>query len=173
MVYICAGLAIGRLNLSSNKVAAWLLGGGLVMAVTAWVTSSVILFHLGGLQHLHAAAGGESDPATVTNTIVWDPGQVGSWWWLALRAHHTGTPFDALHTLGMAMAVLGAVLLVTKLRAARRLLWPVAVAGAMTLTIYSANALVLASGLLSDNHVALYGWWWLVRSPSPSFGAAW
>ena len=156
MIYICAGLAIGRLNLSSTKVAAWLLGGGLVMAVTAWFTSSVLLFHLGGLQHLRAAADPGSNPATVTNQIVWDPNQVGSWWWLAIRAHHTGTPFDALHTLGSAMAVLGAVLLVTKLRAARRLLWPVAVAGTMTLTIYSASALVLASGLLSDNLNALY-----------------
>ena len=170
MVYICAGLAIGRLNLSSTKVAAWLLGGGLVMAVTAWVTSTVILFHLGGLQHLHATAGPGSNPATVTNAIVWDPGRVGSWWWLALRGHHTGTPFDALHTLGTAMAVLGGVLLVTKLRAARRLLWPVGVAGTMTLTIYSASALVLASGLLSDNLDALY---WVEVAAALAFALVW
>jgi hypothetical protein len=157
MVYICAGLAIGRLDLSSTRVAAWLLGGGLVMAVTAWETSSVLLFHLGGLQHLQAAADPGSDPATVTNQILWDPNQVASWWWLALRAHHTGTPFDALHTLGSAMAVLGGVLLVTKLRAARRLLWPVGVAGTMTLTIYSVHVLVLVnSSLLSDNDLAAY-----------------
>lgn len=156
MAYICAGLAIGRLDLSSTRVAAWLLGGGLVLAVTAWVTSSVLLFHLGGLQHLRAAAGPESNPATVTNDILWEPDQVASWWWLALRAPHSTTPFDALHTLGSAMAVLGGVLLVTKLRAARRLLWPVGVAGTMTLTIYSAHVLVLASGLLSDDQLALY-----------------
>ena len=61
-----------------------------------------------------------------------------------------------LHTIGVAMAVLGAVLLVTKLRVAGRLLWPVGVAGAMTLTIYSAHALVLNSGLLSGNKYAAY-----------------
>jgi hypothetical protein len=50
MAYICAGLAIGRLDLPSTRVATRLLGGGLVLAVTAWVTSSVILLNLGGLQ---------------------------------------------------------------------------------------------------------------------------
>jgi hypothetical protein len=61
-----------------------------------------------------------------------------------------------MHTLGSAMAVLGAVLLITKRRAARRLLWPVGVAGAMTLTIYCAHVLVLGSGLLNDNPLTLY-----------------
>ncbi len=159
MAYICVGLAIGRLDLSSTKVAARLLAGGLVMAVTAWFTSSAILFHLGGLQHLHAAADPSTPASQVTNTIVWDPGnRVASWWWLAIRAHHTGTPIDMLHTLGCAMAVLGAVLLVTKLRVARRLLWPVGVAGTMTLTIYSAHALVLNANWapLSGNDYIAY-----------------
>jgi hypothetical protein len=57
MAYICAGLAIGRLDLTSTKVAVRLLAGGLALAVTAWVASTIILFHLGGLQHLQAAAG--------------------------------------------------------------------------------------------------------------------
>ena len=61
-----------------------------------------------------------------------------------------------LHTLGCAMAVLGAVLLVTKLPAARRLLWPIGVAGAMTLTIYSAHTPVADSGLMGDNLLARY-----------------
>jgi len=156
MAYICAGMAIGRLDLSSSRVATRLLAGGLVLAVTAWLTSSVILFQLSGLQHLRAAAGPETDPAAVTNTILWDPDRVASWWWLATRGHHSGTPIDAMHTLGVAMAVLGGVLLVTRLRAARRLLWPVGVAGAMTLTIYSAHVLVLGTDLLSDNQAALY-----------------
>jgi uncharacterized membrane protein YeiB len=151
-------------------VAAWLLGGGLVMAVTAWFTSSAILFHLGGLQHLHTAADPGTPPSQLTNVIVWDPNQVASWWWLAIRAHHTGTPFDALHTLGCAMAVLGAVLLVTKLRAARRLLWPVQVAGTMTLTIYSASAVVLALALPSHNLGRLY---WLEAAGALIFAVVW
>ncbi len=158
MIYICAGLAIGRLDLSSTRVAAWLLGGGLLMAVVAWFASSALLFDFGGLQHLIAVNGPDpGGPATVHNEVLWDADRLPSWWWLAVRSHHSGTPFDAVHTLGVAMAVLGAVLLVTKLRLARRLLWPVAVAGAMTLTIYSAHALVLGTGVLNDYDNALYG----------------
>jgi hypothetical protein len=156
IIYICAGLAIGRLDLSSTRVAVRLLVGGLVLAVTAFGTSSLLLLHLGGLQHLRAAAGGVSNPVMATNAILWEPDNVASWWWLALRAHHTGTPFDAMHTLGTAMAVLGAVLLVSRLRVARSLLSPVAMAGTMTLTIYSAHVLVINSGLLSGRHYALY-----------------
>jgi uncharacterized membrane protein YeiB len=155
MAYIFVGLAIGRLDLSSTRVATRLLVGGLVLAVTAWVTSSLVLFDLGGLQHLIAVAR-TSDPATAANDILWDAPPLPSWWWLAVRSHHAGTPFDMLHTLGTAMAVLGGVLLITKLRGARRVLWPVGVAGAMTLTIYSAHALVLGSGVLLDNPLALY-----------------
>jgi uncharacterized membrane protein YeiB len=140
------------MDLSSTRVAVRLLVGGLALAVTAWVTSSLLVFHLGGLPHLLAA----SDPGTTPNEIVWDSDQLDSWWWLALRVHHSGTPLDMLHTLGAAMAVLGAVLLVCKLRGAQRLLRPVAVAGAMTLTIYSAHAFVLATPLFSDNDLALW-----------------
>jgi uncharacterized membrane protein YeiB len=49
-----------------------------------------------------------------------------------------------LSTLGSAIAVLGAVVLLCRLRVAQRLLRPVALAGAMTLTIYSAHVFVLA-----------------------------
>lgn len=155
--YICTGLAIGRLDLSSTRVATWLLGAGSLLAALAWYTSSALLFNFGGLQHLVAVHGPDGNPPSVVrNEIVWDADTMPSWWWLAVRSHHSGTPFDAVQTLGVAVAVLGAVLLVTKLRVARRLLWPVAVAGSMTLTIYSAHALVLGWGVLDDNDTALY-----------------
>jgi hypothetical protein len=156
LIYICAGLAIGRLDLSSTKVAVQLLVGGAALAAAAWEASWALLFPLGGIHHLQAAAD-PGTPAQMTNQILWDPNSAGSWWWLALRAHHTGTPFDVMHTLGVAMAVLGAVILVTKSATARRLLWPVAIAGSMTLTIYSAQTVVLNTPLQSANPYALYG----------------
>jgi uncharacterized membrane protein YeiB len=163
MAYICAGLAIGRLDLSSTRVATRLLIGGVVLAVVAWVTSSVLLFDLGGLQHLLPAAASDAaqeglptDPATVTNKALWDMEPTPSWWWLTVRSHHACTPIDAVHTLGTAMAVLGAVLLITKRVAARHLLWPLGAAGAMTLTIYSTHVLVLGSDVLSDDPLDLY-----------------
>lgn len=156
LAYLCAGLAIGRLDLSSTRVAARLLGGGLALAVTAWFTSSLLLFRLGGLQNLQDAASGETDPARARNVILWDPAPADSWWWLALRGHHSGTPFDMLHTLGVAMAVLGAALLVTRYPTVRRLLWPVGVAGTMTLTIYSAHAVTLNLNLHDTSDVTFY-----------------
>jgi uncharacterized membrane protein YeiB len=142
LAYLCAGLAIGRLDLSSTKVAVRLLIGGLALAVVTWVTSWFLVLHLGGLQHLIAAGAG-----TTRDQVVWDADVVPSWWWLALDVHHSGTPVNMLQTLGSAMAVLGAVLLVTRLPAGRRLLAPLGVAGAMTLTIYSAHAPYVASHL--------------------------
>lgn len=171
MIYICVGLAIGRLDLSSPRVAGWLLGGGLITAVVAWFASSALLFNFGGLRHLIAVHGLDGDPAwVVRNEILWDTDTMSSWWWLATRSHHSGTPFDAVHTLGVAVAVLGAVLLVTRLRLARRLLWPVAVAGSMTLTIYSAHALVLGWGVLEDNDGALYA---LTVAGALAFAVVW
>jgi uncharacterized membrane protein len=52
LAYLCAGLAIGRLDLSSRRLATWLLGGGLGLALTARMVSAVLLFPVGGLQHL-------------------------------------------------------------------------------------------------------------------------
>ena len=69
MAYIFVGLAIGRLDLSSTRVATRLLVGGLVLAVTAWVASSLVLFGPGGLQRLIAVAR-TSDPATAANDIL-------------------------------------------------------------------------------------------------------
>ncbi|NKX55019.1 hypothetical protein [Arthrobacter mobilis] len=43
MAYICAGLAIGRLNLSSRRTAVWLLAGGVLLATAAWAVSAALL----------------------------------------------------------------------------------------------------------------------------------
>src|SRR5512135_334044 len=110
MAYICAGLAIGRLDLSSPRVATRLLGSGLALAIIAWVTSEVLLLHLGGLQQLRAAAlQAGTPPSQLTDTaLLWSPPpNISSWWWLAVRAPTSTTPIDLLHTMGIAVAVLG------------------------------------------------------------------
>ncbi|MGY1590836.1 heparan-alpha-glucosaminide N-acetyltransferase domain-containing protein [Geodermatophilus sp. SYSU D00708] len=151
MAYICVGLAIGRLDLSSTRVALRLLVGGLALAVVTWVASWLLVERLGGLQALLAAEAGETP-----GEVVWDTSPTESWWWLATRAHHSGTPLDMLHTIGSAIAVLGLVLLVCRLRSAQRLLRPVALAGAMTLTVYSAHAFVLLSPWTETRPLAVY-----------------
>jgi len=147
------GLAIGQLDLSATRIAVRLLVGGLALALAAWSLSWLLLSRLGGLQALLAAA----EPGTTATEIVWDTdlADTGSWWWLAQRVHHSGAPLDMLGTLGSAIAVLGAVLLVCRLRTAQRLLRPVALAGSMTLTIYATHAVVLAF-FWTDDLLALW-----------------
>lgn len=163
LAYLCAGLAIGRLDLGSRRLACWLLGGGLALAVTARIVSAVLLYPLGGLAPLISQSGMQGDPARAAQLLLWEPNQgtsqwyqETSWWYLALPSPHANTPVDLVHTLGSAMAVLGAALLLTRVPAAARLLRPVAVAGSMTLTLYCAHLVLLATGVLQDNDALLY-----------------
>ncbi|HWN33775.1 MAG TPA: DapH/DapD/GlmU-related protein, partial [Pseudonocardia sp.] len=158
LAYLLAGLAIGRLDLASAKVAGWLFGGGLALAVASWFASSALLSQFGGLAQLTGAAGTETDPARALNVILWEPVRTAApnWWWLALRAPHSHATLDLLQTLGSAMAVLGLALLVCRVRFVARTLWPLAVAGSMTLTFYSAHLVVLATGVMSDQLPLLY-----------------
>ena len=65
-----------------------------------------------------------------------------SWWWLAIMAPHSGTPFDLAHTTGTALAVLGAMLLLARL--SRALVWVPAAVGAIPLTLYTLHVLLLS-----------------------------
>lgn len=170
LAYLCAGLALGRLDLSSPRLAAWLLGGGLGLAVAARVVSDIFLFKLGGLQRLVDDDLGRSERREVLNELLWEPDLVSSWWYLALPAPHSTTPIDMARTLGAAMAVLGAVLLLSRVPAVARLLRPLAATGAMTLTLYCGHLLVIATGALDDAPGALFV---LMAVGALAFGAGW
>lgn len=150
MAYLCAGLAIGRLDLTSRRLAVRLLGGGVALVVAAQVVSHVLLYQLGDLDRLMASTGQDAVD------LLWDADQGTTWGYLALAAPHTNTQLDLANTLGSAMAVLGLALLLTRLPIVERLLRPVRAAGAMTLTLYSAQALVIATGVFEDQPLALY-----------------
>jgi uncharacterized membrane protein YeiB len=156
LAYLFAGLAAGRLDLSSRRVATRLLAGGLALAITARIASAVLLYPLGGLQRLIALSPRNGNPSAVAEHLLWEPSQGTSWWYLALPSPHANTPLDLLHTLGSAMAVLGVSLLVMRVPVVARALRPLADVGSMTLTLYSAHLVVLASGLLDDNSAVLY-----------------
>lgn len=156
LAYLCAGLAVGRLDLSSPRLAKRLLVGGLALAIAARVGSAILLYPLGGLSRLVAVTAPAGDGVPVAQQLLWEPSQGTSWWYLALPSPHANTPFDLFHTLGSAMAVLGAMLLLTRLPVAERVLRPVAYVGSMTLTLYSAHLVVLWSGLLDGEPLALY-----------------
>ena len=169
LAYLCAGLALGRLDLSSRRLALWLLGGGLGLSLTARLVSAVLLFPLGELHHLQAA-GPLGAAQVVPNVLLWGPDPSSLWWYLALPAPHSHTPVDMVHTLGSAMAVRGAALLLSRVAVLARVLRPLAAAGAMTLTLYCGHLLVLGTGVLADAPETMYV---LLVLGALAFGLAW
>ncbi len=156
--YLSAGLAIGRLDLSSRRVAWWLFGGGLALAVAARAVSWYVLYPLGGLARLVQESGSADDPAQVATQLLSEEHQpLSTWWHLALPAPHSHTPIDLLHSVGSAAAVLGAALLLTRLPVLRRLLSPLAAVGSLALTLYCTHLVLLATGIWSDQPALLFG----------------
>ncbi|PZF84032.1 heparan-alpha-glucosaminide N-acetyltransferase domain-containing protein [Jiangella anatolica] len=158
LAYVLVGLGIGRLALSSTRVATALLAGGAALAVAAWVTSTILLDN-GGLEHLVTAGlgGHPASPfeigADVNHTSFYGTTPATSWWWLIVAAPHTATPFDLLHTIGTSAAVLGLMLLVAS--RARWLVWPLAAIGGMTFTLYTLHV-VLLSGPVQGHDLSTY-----------------
>jgi uncharacterized membrane protein YeiB len=102
---------------------------------------------------------------------LWDPRTVSSLWWLAERAPYTTTPFRMVHDLGVAAACLGVCLLGTRSDVVRRMLGPLAAAGAMTLTLYTAQVIVLESSSFLEGHpIQLFS---VVSYVALSFAALW
>ena len=133
LVYLLAGMAVGRSNLARRSVQAGLLLGGLAVAVAAtWLSGRLIegRFDAETLQWAEHGFPGTTPPGRLD--------------WLLLVAPHSGTPFDLAQTTGSALALIGGCLLVAGL------LSPSSVrglavwfgAGTMTLTLYSLHVLM-------------------------------
>jgi Heparan-alpha-glucosaminide N-acetyltransferase, catalytic len=150
--YLLAGMAVGRLDLRRARVAVGLLVGGAVVAVGAAVGSRLLLGPGGGAAALGPAALAERNYGTAPT---------GSWWWLAIDAPHSGTPFDLAHTTGSALAVLGAMLLLA--RWSRLLVWVPAAVGAVPLTLYTLHVIMLSVDSGDGRPEAQLGWLWLAH----------
>ena len=155
MTYLCAGLVIGRLDLTQAKVAVRLLATGSILAALASATSSILLNQFGGRAHIHAAQSASGLTPDETAVLLTHGGNgtspTSTWWWLAVDAPHTNTPFSLLSTTGSAIGLLGVVLLASRItrpllrRLARIVLVPLAGVGAMTLTLYTAHLIFINS----------------------------
>ena len=90
LTYVCAGLAVGRLDLSSNRVAGRLLAGGATAAVLAQLVSWILLHPVGGLGSSPPVAAGprRATPGSRRPNSSWEPHQSSSWWYLALASPH-------------------------------------------------------------------------------------
>ncbi|HEX6969522.1 MAG TPA: heparan-alpha-glucosaminide N-acetyltransferase domain-containing protein [Micromonosporaceae bacterium] len=159
MAYLCAGLVVGRLDLSRTRIAFTLLAVGTAFAVGASAVSWLLLNRYGGLDRLTAADG-------PTNTILTFGGTgstpTSTWWWLAVCAPHTGTPFDLLHTTGTAVTLLAVLLLAGHVTRSvpRRLVAavrePLAAAGALLFVLYPVHIVYLNSTLDAYNPTTGY-----------------
>jgi uncharacterized membrane protein len=134
ITYLLAGMAVGRVDLRSTRVAVSLLGGGAVLALLAVGTSALLLGPGGGAAALGRAALTQRRYGTTPT---------GTWWWLAVDTPHSGAPLDLAHTTGTALAVLGATLLLA--RWARSAVLVPAALGAVPLTLYTLHVIALAA----------------------------
>lgn len=138
LAYLLLGIALGRLDLRDVRLPRVLLVAGAAAAAVA-VSVSELLLRLGDARAVLAAT---TDPLRGPTDLDYalERGFYGgtpedSWWWLAVHAPHTATPFDLVATGGTAVAVIGACLLVARL--APRAFSLAFGAGAMTLTLYA------------------------------------
>jgi hypothetical protein len=136
LTYLLVGMAVGRLSLTSYRTMAALGVTGAMLVSASYLVSDALLARDGVREELARSTGGSPDlldqelAGGLHGTTP-----TASWWWLAVRAPHSGTPFDLGQTIGSALLVLALCLVVG--RALPRLGRVVFGAGAMTLTLYS------------------------------------
>ena len=143
MVYVLAGMGLGRIDLTRKYVQTMLVAAGSVLMIvgygSAWIFSQIFRSALA------------ADPVQVPV----DPDLVGIQPWIGLpfpdihlwagAEPHTHTIFEAVGSGGFGITFLGICLLIGGL--ARTALYPVAAVGSMSLSAYSAHVIAIAFNL--------------------------
>ena len=148
LAYVLAGMAVGRLALGPWRTTVGLGVVGAALSVGAWAVSEALLTMPGARRALISTFTGPGAQDTIDLTLargLYGTTPTGSWWWLAVHAPHSATPFDLAHTIGTSLLVIAAAVAVGRL--APTVLAVVFGAGAMTLTLYSAHVLLRSDGL--------------------------
>ncbi|MGJ9401793.1 heparan-alpha-glucosaminide N-acetyltransferase domain-containing protein [Arthrobacter sp. KK5.5] len=167
--FVLLGLFVGRCDVSRPPVALAFATAGAAVAAGARALSVALLARPDAEAALTSGTGRGSDALGVSlRTGQGLAGVESTPWWFALSAPHTGAPLDILHVAGTAVAVLGICqLAATALKsllggAGEMLLWPIAGAGAATLTLYLGHlvGLDLLSGATADRpRLGVYLWY--------------
>ncbi|HEU4668746.1 MAG TPA: heparan-alpha-glucosaminide N-acetyltransferase domain-containing protein [Arthrobacter sp.] len=145
--YLLVGLIVGRLVLGRAMVPVVLLVGGTIVAVLAKALGVTAMESWGGRAALEEVLNSPGYPLeSILQVNLTGIAQEGSWWWLASAAPHSATALDLLHTSAVAVAVIGACLLLDRLAnwLDLDLLLPLRGAGAMTLSLYTAHVWVVS-----------------------------
>jgi uncharacterized membrane protein YeiB len=128
VVYLFAGLGVGRLDLASTSVRIRLLWAGTLVSAAGYGAGAAVIA-IGG-------AGPENRPGVPAGASALDLSALRS------IAPHSGTPFEVLGAGGFAISVLAGCLLLA--RPLRYLVFPIVAVGRMPLSAYSAQLLVIA-----------------------------
>lgn len=156
LAYVLAGMAVGRLALD-RRTTVRVGAVGAALAVAGWSVSEALLTLPGARRALIETFTGPGGQDTIGLTLdrgLYGTTPTGSWWWLAVHAPHTATPFDLAHTIGTSLLVIALAVGVGRL--APRVLAVVFGAGAMTLTLYSGHVLVRSDGWWDGDGTATF-----------------
>lgn len=167
LAYVLLGLALGRADLHSRRVQAWLVGAGLATAVVATVVSRWLTTADPVATRLLADQPSGSIEELLDQISRGMFGQTpadGSWAWLLVVAPHSTTPFDLAQTMGSAAFVLGCCLALVGLagRVGERALAVFFGAGAMTLTLYTLHVLMRTDRFWPAEEPGTFRWHVLV-----------
>jgi uncharacterized membrane protein len=144
LAYVLAGMAVGRLALGPGRTTVRVGVVGAALAVAGWAVSEALLTMPGARRALISTFTGPGAQDTIDLTLargLYGTTPTGSWWWLAVHAPHSATPFDLAHTIG---------------RLAPTALAVAFGAGAMTLTLYSAHVLLRSDGLWDGDDMGTF-----------------
>lgn len=134
MSFVIAGMALGRLDLSSGTVRRRLAALGAALTVAAYGMSS-LLAGKGALRSLAEDGPSSGGSGSVPLDSGWVPDMPASL--LLTAGPHSGTTFDIIGSVGVAILVIvGATVAMDRLPRLRRLAKPVIAVGTMSLTAY-------------------------------------
>ncbi|MGW4214895.1 DUF418 domain-containing protein [Lentzea sp. NPDC004789] len=146
MAFIVAGMALGRLDVSSGAVRKRLAVFGPALAVFAYGTSWLLAQLIDGvreaadMQSAREPGGGDKGAGLKELGSAGDmmpPSGNGSAWSLLTSGPHSGMTFDVLGCIGVAITVIVlAMMAVDRLPLLRRVAAPVIAVGTMSLTCY-------------------------------------
>jgi uncharacterized membrane protein YeiB len=141
--FILVGMAVGRCDLGAPRVRARLLSGGATLAVLGYGAGWATTRWWGQAASAQAWVDGEIDSRS------------GSLAWLSGAAPHSGTTFEIAGSVGVALIVIAACLVLAE--RLPRATFPLVSVGAMALTAYTGH--IIAPAVLDEYPEG--GWTWL------------
>ena len=165
LAFLLVGMALGRMDLRSRAVQAYVAVSGLVLALTATLVSDWLTGRAAVAERLLA----DADPPIRTTPELLDsiaggmygntPTE-GSWAWLLVVAPHSSTPFDLAQSIGSAMFVIGVCVGVVGLvgKVATRGLAVFFGAGTMTLSLYTLHVVARTDAVWPPETPETFRW---------------